>query len=61
MDVYILCAAVVILLVAVLLFIKKPKAVEGISPDELVRLNNENIALGITLAKAEETRSWFSS
>jgi DNA recombination protein RmuC len=54
MDVYILGATVVILLIAVLLFIKKPKAVEGISPDELVRLNNENIALGITLAKAEE-------
>jgi DNA recombination protein RmuC len=54
MDVYILGAAIVILLIAVLLFIKKPKPAEGISPDELIRLNNENIALGISLAKAEE-------
>jgi DNA recombination protein RmuC len=54
MEVYVLGAAVVILLIAVLLFIKKPKPVEGISPDELVRLTNENIALGISLAKAEE-------
>jgi len=33
MDVYILIAAVVILLIAVLLFIKKPQPVEGVSPD----------------------------
>ena len=54
MDVFILGAAITILLVAVLLFIKKPNATMGVSPDELVRLNDDNIALSISLAKAEE-------
>jgi DNA recombination protein RmuC len=54
MDVYILVAAVVILLIAVLLFLKRPVSVEGVSTDDFERLNSENIKLSITLAKAEE-------
>jgi len=54
MDVYVLIAAVVILLIAVLLFIKKPKSVDGVSVDELDRWKSENSALNISFAKAEE-------
>ena len=54
MDVYILIAAVVILLIAVVLFVKKPKTLDGISADELIRLKNENNLLNIELAKAEQ-------
>jgi len=54
MDVYVLIAAVVILLIAVLLFIKKPKSVDGVSVDELDRWKSENSALSISFAKAEE-------
>jgi len=54
MSVYILIAAVIILLIAVLLFLKKPVAAEGVSADDLARLKNESDQLKITLAKAEE-------
>jgi len=54
MDIYLLVASVVILLVAVLLFLKKPKAVDGISAEELNRVKSENTYLSIALAKAEE-------
>jgi DNA recombination protein RmuC len=60
MDVYVLVAAIVILLIAVLLFLNKPKAADGISADELLRLKNENNALNISLAKAEEGVSRLS-
>ncbi len=52
MDVYILIAAIVILLIAVVLFLKKPKAADGVSPEELIHLKNEQNALNIELAKA---------
>jgi len=54
MDVYILIAAVVILGIAVILFLKKPAVAGGISTDELQRLKNENTSLSISLAKVEE-------
>ncbi len=54
MDIYILIAAIVILLIAVLLFLKKPKSVEGISADELLRLRTENNSLNLELAKTEQ-------
>ena len=49
-----LIASIVILLISVLLFLKKAVPVDGISADELLRLKNENSALNIALAKAEE-------
>lgn len=52
MDIYILIAAIVILLIAVVLFLKKPKSADSISAEDLVRLKNENNALNIELAKA---------
>ncbi|WP_184550198.1 DNA recombination protein RmuC [Mucilaginibacter sp. FT3.2] len=51
--------AVVILLIAVLLFVKKPKAVELISVEELNRLRMESDQLKIALAKAEEKANWL--
>jgi DNA recombination protein RmuC len=54
MSLYILIAAIVILLIAVLLFFKKPGVVDAISADELVHLKNENTSLSIALAKAQE-------
>ncbi len=53
--------SVVILLIAVFLFIKKPKAVEQISPEELNKLRNDNDLLKIGLAKAEEKASGLAS
>lgn len=55
-PVVLIILAVVILLVAVLLFIKRPKPV-AIDTDELVRLKNEVDGLRIALAKAEERAS----
>jgi DNA recombination protein RmuC len=52
MSVYILVASIVILLIAVFLFLKKPANV--VSADELLRLKNENQSLNIELAKAEQ-------
>ncbi|TSJ43489.1 DNA recombination protein RmuC [Mucilaginibacter corticis] len=54
MTVAVLVASLVILLIAVFLFLKKPAAADGISADEVARLKNENTALNISLAKAEE-------
>ncbi|MDB4923938.1 DNA recombination protein RmuC [Mucilaginibacter sp.] len=52
MSVYILVASIVILLIAVLLFLKKPG--NAVYADELLRLKNENQSLNIELAKAEQ-------
>jgi len=60
MSVYILVASIVILLIAVVLFLKKPASADGISADELARLKNENTSLNISLAKAEEGVSRLS-
>ncbi|SEN23299.1 DNA recombination protein RmuC [Mucilaginibacter gossypiicola] len=46
--------SLIILLIAVFLFLKKPKAVELISADELSKLRYEQDKLKILLAKAEE-------
>ncbi|AYL99572.1 DNA recombination protein RmuC [Mucilaginibacter celer] len=46
--------SLVILLVAVFLFLKKPNAIELISPEELNRLRADHDLLKISLAKAEE-------
>jgi len=60
MGLYILVASIVILLIAVLLFIKKPTSIEGVSADEMARLKNENKSLEISLAKAQEGVSRLS-
>ncbi|MDB5158541.1 MAG: rmuC [Mucilaginibacter sp.] len=54
MIVAVLVASLVILLIAVLLFLKKPATADGISADDFARLKNENTTLNISLAKAEE-------
>jgi DNA recombination protein RmuC len=54
MGLYLLIASIVILLIAVVLFLKKPAAASGISADEFSRLKTENTSLNIALAKAEE-------
>ena len=54
MDVYILIAAVIILAIAVILFLKKPAAADGISAADFQQLKNENASLSISLAKVEE-------
>lgn len=54
MSDYILIASVVILLISVIIFLKKPKSADDISADELLRLKNENSALKVELAKAEQ-------
>ncbi|MBB3054588.1 DNA recombination protein RmuC [Mucilaginibacter gotjawali] len=54
MDLYLLISSIVILLIAVLLFLKKPASANGISAEELSRLKNDNTSLNILLAKAEE-------
>jgi DNA recombination protein RmuC len=52
MDIYVLVAAIAILLVAFILFFKKTG--NNSSSDDLLRLKNENNALNIELAKAEQ-------
>jgi len=54
MSLYLLIASVVILLIAVLLFVKKPGSIDAVSASELSRLKNENVSLNIALAKTEE-------
>jgi len=54
MGLYLLIASVVILLIAVLLFVKKPGSIDAVSASELSRLKNENVSLNIALAKTEE-------
>jgi DNA recombination protein RmuC len=52
-----LIVSIVILLIAVVLFLKRPKNAGGISEEELLRQREENNRLQITLAKAEERAS----
>ena len=54
MSVYILIAAVIILAIAVLLFLKKPATAGGFSAEEFQKLQTENTSLNIYLAKVEE-------
>ena len=54
MNVVILVVSLVLLLIAVVLFLKRPGAVDGISADEFARLKNEADQLKIALARAEE-------
>ncbi|MGN6180168.1 MAG: DNA recombination protein RmuC [Mucilaginibacter sp.] len=51
---YILGAAIAILIIAVLLFLRKPQPDNGITQDEVDQLETENEQLKITLARAEE-------
>jgi DNA recombination protein RmuC len=57
MSTVILVVSIVILLIAVVLFLKKPKSTNGIVAEDLLRLRDENSRLQITLAKAEERAS----
>lgn len=52
MDIYILAAAILVLVIAVILFLKKPASANGIALDDFNRLQNENQSLKIELAKA---------
>ena len=54
MGVYVLLAAIVILLIALFLFLKKQGPTDGVSADELLRLRTDNNQLLISLAKAQE-------
>ncbi len=54
MSAVILIVSIVILLIAVLLFLKKPLAANGVSEADIVRLRDENNKLQIAVAKAEE-------
>jgi DNA recombination protein RmuC len=56
-----LIVSLVILIVSVFLFLKKPKAVELISAEELKRLRIEHDLLKISLAKAEEKADIIAS
>ena len=44
------------LLIAVVLFLKKPKAADGIAEEDLLRLSEENNRLQITLGQSRRTR-----
>jgi hypothetical protein len=50
----ILVVLLIFLVIAVLIYLKKPASVDGISPEEILRLKTENSTLNISLAKAEE-------
>lgn len=52
MDIYILAAAILILVIAVILFLKKSAPAGGITLEDFNRLQNENQSLNIELAKA---------
>ncbi|MDB5023107.1 MAG: rmuC [Mucilaginibacter sp.] len=55
MSSVILIVSIVILLIAVVLFLKRPKSADGISgAEDMLRLREENNRLQITFAKAEE-------
>jgi DNA recombination protein RmuC len=56
MNAVILVVSIIILLIAVVLFLKKPKS-NGIAEEDLLRLREENSRLQISLAKAEERAS----
>ncbi len=57
MSSVILIASIVILLIALVLFLKRPKNGSGISEEDLLGQREENNRLQITLAKAEERAS----
>ena len=61
MEVFVLVAAVIILLIAVFLFVQKPKSADGVSVEELERLKSANNTLNISLAKAEERASGLAA
>ncbi len=61
MEVFVLVAAVIILLIAVFLFVQKPKSADGVSVEELGRLKSVNTTLNISLAKAEERASGLAA
>src|ERR1700744_5636113 len=50
----ILIVSIIVLLIAVVLFLKKPKSSDGIGEADMLRLRDENSRLQISLAKAEE-------
>ncbi len=54
MTVAVLVASLIILLIAVFLFLKRPTSADGVSVSDLDRLKSENTTLNISLAKAEE-------
>ncbi|MBV8390417.1 MAG: DNA recombination protein RmuC, partial [Mucilaginibacter sp.] len=54
MSVVLIVVSVIVLIVAVVLFLQKPKAVNGDSEEELKQWREENSRLQISLAKAEE-------
>lgn len=54
MSIPVLAIACLILLIAVILFLKKPKAIELISEADLLRIRSENEQLKINLGRAEE-------
>src|ERR1700743_780006 len=56
----ILIVSIIVLLIAVVLFLKKPKSADGISESDMLRLRDENNRLQISLAKAEEKASGLS-
>ncbi len=60
MTVAVLIASVIILLLAVFIFLKRPTSADGISVAEVERLKNENTILNIALAKAEERAAGLS-
>jgi len=49
-----LIVSIVILLIAVVLFLKRPKSAGGISEEEMLQLKKDNEQLKITLAIADE-------
>ena len=54
MSVAFLIVTIVVLLIAVFVFLKKPKTYDGISANEVEKLKTDNNQLQIGLAKAEE-------
>jgi DNA recombination protein RmuC len=60
MNSVILIVSIIILLIAVVLFLKRPKSGDGISEADLLRLRDENNRLQISLAKAEEKANGLS-
>jgi len=54
MYVVVLIVGLIMMLVSVLLFLKKPKTADGVSADEINRLKADNDQLRISVAKAEE-------
>jgi DNA recombination protein RmuC len=57
MSSVIIIVSIIILLIAVVLFLKRPRDLNGVSDEELRRLREESSLLRITLAKAEERAS----